>query len=62
MTEEKGDKGYVKEVAIAGIVILESIALMKGIDGAMLGLALSVIGGIVGYSVRIGINHTRKRG
>jgi len=62
MTGEKGDKGYVKEVAIAGIVILESIALMKGIDGAMLGLALSVIGGIVGYSVRIGINHAHKRG
>jgi len=56
------DSGYVKEVAIAGIVILESIALLKGIDGAMLGLALSIIGGIVGYSVKIGINHARKRG
>ena len=54
--------GYVKEVAITGIVILESIALLKGVDGAMLGLALSVIGGIVGYSVRIGINHAHKRG
>jgi len=59
MTDERCN--YTKEVAIAGIVILESIALAKGIDGAMLGLALSIIGGIVGYSVRIGIDKVQKR-
>ena len=37
--------------AIAGLTILETIARMQGIDGAILGLVMAIIGGIGGYSV-----------
>jgi hypothetical protein len=39
-------------VAIIGIItifILEGIALIKGIDGTMFGLAVGGIGGIIGW-------------
>jgi len=50
-------------VAIICITILEAIALSKGIDGAMLMSALSIIGGIAGYKLRetIEINKRRKK-
>jgi len=43
---------YVREVAIAGIVVLESIALLKGIDGQILSLVIATIAGIAGYTLR----------
>jgi len=43
---------YVREVAIAGIVLLESIALYKGIDGQVLSLVIATIAGIAGYTLR----------
>jgi len=43
---------YIREVAIAGIVILESVALMKGIDGQVLSLVIATIAGIAGYTLR----------
>ena len=42
---------YVKEVAIAGIVMLESIALVQGIDGAFLLPIVCIISGIAGYTI-----------
>jgi len=42
----------IREVAVAGIVILESIALMKGIDGQLLSLVIATIAGIAGYTLR----------
>jgi len=42
---------YVKEVAIAGIVVLESVALVQGIDGAFLLPLACIIAGIAGYSI-----------
>ena len=42
---------YVKEVAIAGIVILEGIALVQGIDGAFLLPIVCIISGIAGYVI-----------
>ena len=42
---------YVKEVAIAGIVMLESIALLTGVDGALLLPIVCVISGIAGYVI-----------
>ena len=39
-------------VAIAGIVVLEAIALLKGVNGVMFGTAMTVIGGIAGYTVK----------
>ncbi len=43
---------YIREVAIAGIVVLEAIALCKGIDGAILSMVIATIAGIAGYSLR----------
>jgi len=43
---------YVREIAIAGIVLLEAIALMKGIDGQVLSLVIATIAGIAGYTLR----------
>ena len=43
---------YIREVAIAGIVILEAIALCKGIDGQILSLVIATIAGIAGYTLR----------
>jgi len=34
------------------VAALEALALWKGIDGAVLSLAFSIIGGLCGYSVR----------
>ncbi len=38
--------------AICGIVILESIALMKGIDGTVLTMVIGVLAGLGGYYIR----------
>lgn len=37
---------------ILGVVIIEAIALFHGIDGAMLGASMAIVGGIAGYSAR----------
>lgn len=44
---------YTKTVAIAGLVVLESIALIKGVDGAFLLPIACIIAGIAGYEFRI---------
>jgi len=44
---------YVKEVAIAGIVVLEVIALIQGINGVILAGVIGVISGIAGYGIRM---------
>jgi hypothetical protein len=36
---------------IAGIVFLESIALLKGIDGWLLGTAVASLAGIAGFKI-----------
>ncbi len=36
--------------AIAGIVVIESVALLSGIDGTILIASVSVIAGLGGYS------------
>lgn len=44
----------VKLAAVGGLVVLGSVALLKGIDGPfMVGIA-GVIGGIAGYQVALG--------
>ena len=37
-------------VAIVGLVILEAIALIKGIDGKLFGIVIMVISGLAGYN------------
>jgi hypothetical protein len=39
--------------AIAGITILESIALLTGIDGALLMPVVAVIAGLAGYQYAV---------
>lgn len=42
---------YIREVAIAGVVILEAIALQQGVDGALFSVVIAVIVyGLVGYT------------
>jgi len=43
---------YIREIAIAGIVMLECVALCKGIDGQILSLVIATIAGIAGYTLR----------
>jgi len=50
MTETEPGKNLVVVVGIAGIVILESIALVKGVNGTYLATALSTIALLVGYA------------
>ena len=38
--------------AIGGIVILESIALIKGIDGTILTMVVATLAGLGGYYIR----------
>jgi len=38
--------------AIGGIVLLESIALMKGIDGTILTMVVATLAGLGGYYIR----------
>ena len=38
--------------AIAGIVILESIALVKGVNGVMFSTAIGFVAGIAGYTMK----------
>jgi len=37
--------------AITAITILEGLAIWQGIDGALLGLAITAIAGLGGYSI-----------
>ncbi len=38
-------------VAIAAIVILEGLAIWRGIDGALVGVAIGAIAGLGGYAL-----------
>jgi len=39
-------------VAILAIVILETIALLRGINGAAFGVSIAVIAGLAGYKIK----------
>jgi len=43
------DSMIVKTTAIVAVCVLEAIALLSGVDGALLALSFSFIGGIAGY-------------
>jgi len=47
--------------AIGGIVVLESIALMKGIDGTILTMVVATLAGLGGYYIRGGIDGVLSR-
>ncbi len=55
MSEQKEKRRrsmWVSIAAIAGIVILETVALLKGVNGTMFGLSMVGIGGAAGYSLK----------
>ena len=45
------DKNIVICVAIAALVILETVALCKGINGALFAGVIAVIAGLAGYTI-----------
>ena len=45
------DKTLITIIAIIGIVALEIIALLKGIDGQIFATVISVLAGLGGYTV-----------
>ena len=47
--------------AIGGIVILESIALIKGIDGTILTMVVATLAGLGGYYMRGGVDGVLQR-
>ena len=47
--------------AIGGIVVLESIALMKGIDGTILTMVVATLAGLGGYYMRGNVNDILSR-
>ena len=48
-------------VAIGGIVVLESIALLKGIDGTILTMVVATLAGLGGYYIRGSVNDILSR-
>ena len=52
MVELAEDATIIKVTAIACLTIICSIALMKGIDSALVGTVAAIIGGVAGYSIR----------
>jgi len=48
-------------VAIGGIVVLESIALMKGIDGTILTMVVATLAGLGGYYMRGSVDGVLQR-
>ncbi|RLE76540.1 MAG: hypothetical protein DRJ44_03895 [Thermoprotei archaeon] len=55
------DATLVKLASIAGITILEAIALIKGIDGALLATVFAFLGGIAGYQVKVAVEKRRAK-
>ena len=51
----------VEIIAILGIVVLESIALVTGNDGQLLATALMLIAGLAGYKIGIYIEKNGNR-
>ena len=48
-------------MGIGAIIILESLALYKGVNGAGLGVAFAAIGGMVGYAGKWVFESLKKR-
>jgi len=54
------DHTIITVTAICSITILEAIALMNRVDGALLATVFTIIGGLVGYKVKRKINKSRE--
>ena len=40
-------------IAMLSIVVLEAIALLKGVDGAVFGIVIAALAGLGGYELKI---------
>lgn len=52
----KLDSNWIKLAAVLGITILELVALLKGVNGAVLSVVLAILGGIAGFELKEIIN------
>lgn len=50
---------YIKETAIIGLVVIESVALFNGINGVVLSAVIALIAGIAGYKISDYIKEVR---
>ncbi len=48
-------------VAMISIVILEAIALLQGIDGAVFGIVIAALAGLGGYEIKILRNKQKEK-
>ena len=56
-----GEKDIRAISAICGIVILESFAIMNGIDGTILTMVVATLAGLGGYYMRGGVDGILQR-
>lgn len=55
------EKTLISVVAISAIVVLESVALLCGVNGALFMGSLALVGGIAGYEIKDIKNHLIKK-
>ncbi|MBA7568150.1 hypothetical protein ES708_09871 [subsurface metagenome] len=48
-------------VAMICIAGLEALALVKGVDGALLGLAITALAGLGGYELKVLVDKRREK-
>lgn len=46
------DETIITISAITAIIILEAVALIKGINGALFGLVIAAVAGLAGYEIK----------
>jgi len=54
------DETIISLTAIFSILLLTSVALLKGIDGALFMSAVAIIGGIAGYELKTFVDRSSK--
>jgi len=50
---------HLKEVAIAGLVVLEVAAIIAGIDGAYFGIVVAAVAALAGFTVGVAVNEAK---
>ena len=56
------DKTLITIIAIISVVILEIVALIKGIDGQIFATVISVIAGLGGYTIGKKVSENEQNG
>ena len=54
------EETLISMVGIFAVVVLESVALLCGVDGALFMSSLALVGGIAGYEIKNVKNHLEK--